>query len=146
MNLTFEFDGLTDMLPDFDEVSKDMLEAAAPVLVDKTKNAVKKVIKHDGESELVNCVKAGKPKKNKYGDYEVSAEFKGESKTKTYRHSKTKRGKKHAVSNALKAIWKEYGIPSRGIPAQPFMEEAVRTAEDEAAEIMQNVLDKKVGE
>ena len=144
MNLSFEFEGLTDMLPDFDEVSKEMLQAAAPVLVDKTKNAVKGVIKHDGESELVNSVKAGTAKKNKWGGYEISAEFKGESRTKTYRHSKTKRGKKHAVSNALKAIWKEYGIPGRGIPAQPFLEKAAKAAEDEAVDIMQNVFDEKV--
>ncbi len=144
MILSYEFEGLTDFLPDFDDVSKEMLQAAAPVLVEKTKNAVKGVIKHDGDSELVNSVKAGKPKRNKWGGYEISAEFKGESKTKTYRHSKKKRSKKHAVSNALKAIWKEYGIPGRGIPAQPFLEKAASAAEDQVVDIMQNVFDKKV--
>ena len=144
MRTSFEFEGLSDLLPDIDEVGVAMAEAAGPVLVEETKRAVQSVVKHDGDSELVNSVTMSNARKGKYGDYIVSAYFKGESKTKTYRHSKNKRGKKHPVSNSLKAVWKEYGIPSRGIPAQPFMEKAKRAAEGKALEKAQDVFDEKV--
>ncbi|MBR5421013.1 MAG: hypothetical protein IK115_07710 [Lachnospiraceae bacterium] len=145
MGMTFEFSGLSDMMPDIDEVGIEMVEAAGPILVEKTKKAVQGVVRHEGESELVKSVTMSKPKKGKWGDFIVSAYFKGSSKTKTYRHTKTHRGK-YAVSNALKAVWKEYGIPSRGIPAQPFIEQATAAAETEALDAMQDVFDKRVGE
>lgn len=143
MNLSFEFEGLSDLLPDFDEVGLAMVEEAGPVLVEQMKEKVQRVVKHEGDSELVNSVSMSKPRKGKYDDYIVSAYFKGESKTKTYRHSKTKRGH-YKVSNALKAIWKEYGIPSRDIPAQPFLEQTLKAAETEALDKMQKVFDDKV--
>ena len=101
------------------------------------------MIKHEGDSELARSVTMSKPKKGKWGDFIVSAYFKGNSKTKTYRHTKTHRGK-YAVSNALKAVWKEYGIPSRGIPAQPFIDQATKSAEDEALKKMQDVFDQRM--
>ena len=110
MRTSFEFEGLSDLLPDIDEVGVAMAEAAGPVLVEETKRAVQSVVEHDGDSELVNSVSMSKARKGKYGDYIVSAYFKGESKTKTYRHSKNKGGKKHPVSNSLKGVWKVYGI------------------------------------
>ena len=144
MGMSFEFSGLSEMLPDMDEVGIEMAAAAGPALVESTKKAVKGVVRHDGDSELVNSVTMSKPKKGKYGDFIVCAYFKGQSKNKYYRHTKTHRGK-YAVSNALKAVWKEYGIPSRGIPAQPFIEQATRGAEQEALEKMQDVFNEKVG-
>lgn len=145
MGLNLEFEGLSEMLPDVDEIGVDMVAAAGPILVEKTRKAVKDVVKHEGDSELVNSVTMSKPKKGRYGDYIVSAFFRGQSKTKTYSHTKTHRGK-YAVSNGLKAVWKEYGIPSRGIPAQPFIERAVKSAETEAMDAMQKVFDEKVSE
>lgn len=143
MGMTFEFEGLSDALPDIDEIGVEMAAAAGPVLVESVKKTVKGVVKHDGDSELVNSVTMSKPKKGKWGDYIVSAYFKGTSKTKTYSHTKTHRGK-YAVSNALKAVWKEYGIPSRGIPAQPFLDTAVNNAEDEAIKRAQEVFESRV--
>ena len=142
MGMSFEFDGLSDMLPDIDDVGVDMVAAAGPILVEKTKKAVKDVVKHSGDSELVNSVTMSKAKKGRYGDYIVSAYFKGQSTTKTYSHTKTHRGK-YAVSNALKAVWKEYGIPSRGIPAQPFIDRATQSAESEAIDAMQKVFEER---
>lgn len=143
MGMSFEFDGLSDMLPDIDEVGVDMVAAAGPILVENTKKAVKDVVKHGGDSELVNSVTMSKPKKGRYGDFIVSAFFRGKSNTKTYSHTKTHRGK-YAVSNALKAVWKEYGIPSRQIPAQPFIESATRNAENEALDAMQKVFEERM--
>jgi hypothetical protein len=143
MGMTIEFAGLSEMMPDIDEIGVEMAAAAGPVLVEKTKKAVQGVIKHEGDSELARSVTMSKPKKGKWGDFIVSAYFKGNSKTKTYRHTKTHRGK-YAVSNALKAVWKEYGIPSRGIPAQPFIDQATKSAEDEALKKMQDVFDQRM--
>lgn len=143
MKMDFEFDGISDLLPDVDEVGIAMAEAAGPILVEETKKGVKGVIQHQGDSELVNSVTMSKARKGKYGDYIVSAYFKGNSNTKTYHHSRTHRGR-YKVSNSLKAVWKEYGIPSRGIPAQPFMDKVKSDAETKAIDAMQDVFDEKV--
>lgn len=143
MGMTFEFEGLSELIPDIDDIGVDMVAAAGPVLVESTKKAVKGVVKHEGDSELVNSVTMSKPKKGKYGDYIVSAYFKGSSKTKFYHHTKTKRGK-YAVSNSLKAVWKEYGIPSRGIAPQPFIDKAANDAVNDAVDAMERVFDQKV--
>ena len=140
---SFEFEGLSQMLPNADEVGMEMAEAAGPVLAESTKKAVRRVVAHEGTSELVDSVKLFGPGKTRKGDYFILAYFDGYSKTKTVSHSRTHRGK-YKVSNALKAIWKEYGIPSRGIPAQPFLERAAKAAEAEALDKMQEVFDRKV--
>ncbi len=145
MGMIFEFEGLSEMVPDIDEIGVDMVAAAGPILVDATKKAAKSVVSHEGDSEMVDSITMSEPKKGKYGDYIVSAYFKGSSKTKTYHHTKTKRGR-YAVSNGLKAFWKEYGIPQRDIAPQPFTDKAVHDATNGAVEAMEQVFDSKVKE
>jgi len=48
----------------------------------------------------------------------------------------------YPVSNALKAIWKEYGY--KGRPAQPFIVPARNAAENEIHKILQDTFDRKV--
>lgn len=145
MGMIFEFEGLSAVIPEIDDVGVDMVAAAGPYLVESTRKAADSVVSHEGDSEMVKSITMSKPKKGKYGDYIVSAYFKGSSKTKFYKHTKTRRGK-YAVSNGLKAVWKEYGIPQRGIPAQPFIDKALHDAETAAIEAMERVFDSKVKE
>lgn len=127
---------------DFDAVAEDALNAAAPVLERSMKAAIQNTIGHSGDSELVRSIKANRAKKSKNGAWIVNVAPKGYSKVKVYRAKKSKRT--YPVSNALKAIWREYGIAGKQ-PAHPFLAKAVNDAEAEALDIMQREFDQKVG-
>lgn len=127
---------------DFDEVAEAALNAAAPVLERSMKAAIQGAIEHNGDSELVRSIKANRAKKSKNGAWIVNVAPKGYSKVKVYRAKKSQRT--HPVSNALKAIWKEYGIAGKQ-PAHPFLAKAINDAEGEALDIMQRKFDQKVG-
>ncbi len=127
---------------DFDEIAEDALNAAAPVLERSMKAAIQSTIGHPGDSELVRSIKANRAKKSKNGAWIVNVAPKGYSKVKVYRAKKSKRT--YPVSNALKAIWREYGIAGKQ-PAHPFLAKAVNDAEAEALDIMQREFDQKVG-
>lgn len=119
---------------------EDVLSESASILEAKMKSNAKTSIKHDGESEMINSIKPSKAKKAKNGAYIVNVGPRGYSNTKKYtaKDGKGQRTKRtYPVSNALKAIWKEYGIPSRGIPAQPFISPAVSQTENQIYALMQ---------
>lgn len=135
-----DVDALFDM--DFGEMAEEALREAAPVLEASMKKAVQASIQHEGDSELVKSIKANKPKRAKNGAYIVNVTPKGYSKIKVYH---AKRGKRtYPVSNALKAIWKEYGIAGRQ-PPSPFLAKATNDAEKDVLRILQNKFDEKAG-
>ncbi len=149
MEINFPDDLLADLLEtDFDEIAEEALSEAAPVLENSVKNEVRKVIMHEGDSELAGSFQASKPKKTRDGDaWILNVSPKGYSATKKYtavnsRGRKTHR--KYAVSNALKAIWKEYGIPGRQ-PPRPFLTRAANGARSEVIRRMQEIYNRKVG-
>ena len=126
----------------FGEFAEEALKNAAPVLETSMKAAVQASVEHEGDSELVKSIKANKPKRTRNGAYIVNVTPKGYSKIKVYH---AKRGKRtYPVSNALKAIWEEYGIAGRQ-PARPFLAKATNDAENEVLNILQQTFDKKVG-
>ncbi len=143
---------------DVDALCSEILENASPVMVESMKKSARASILHEGESEMVNSIKASKPKKTKRGAaYVVYVEPTGYSKSKIYYDVKTRekanrdvfKSYKHRklvykVSNALKAIWKEYGIAGHQAP-RPFIARAVRDAEAKAVEKMQEAYNRKVG-
>lgn len=147
-DVEFPDDFLGDLLnTTFDEACEGALNEVAPILEKCVKDETKKVIDHPGESELVESFKAGKPKKSKNGAWIVNVTPKGYSKDKMFiakdgMGNKSKR--KYPVSNALKAIWKEYGIPNQQ-PARPFLGRATRSAEHEVIQKIQENYSKKVG-
>lgn len=142
-------DGFLDNLlsTDFDAIAEEALAETIPMLEQSMKNQVKKVIQHEGDSELANSLKASKPRKTKTDAWIATVTPRGYSSTKVY---KAKNGKgrktqrKYKVSNAVKAIWKEYGIPGRQ-PARPFINAAVNAVTKEVTEKMQEVYNRKVG-
>ena len=127
---------------DFGDIAEEALKNAAPVLEASMKAAVQASVEHEGDSELVKSIKASNPIKTRNGAYIVNVTPRGYSKIKVFHK---KRGKRtYPVSNALKAIWKEYGIAGRQ-PARPFLAKATNDAENEVLNILQQTFDEKAG-
>lgn len=142
------FDGRTDLNDlfdmDFEEMAMEALQETAPILEKSVKNAVRASIQHEGDSELVKSMKANKPKRAKSGAYIVNVTPKGYSKYKKYKSKKGKGERKYPVSNALKAIWKEYGIAGRQ-PPSPFLAKATNDAQNDVLNAIQRKFDEKAG-
>ena len=133
------FDELFDM--DFGEFAGEALKEAAPILEDSLKASVSQVIEHEGESELVKSIKANKPKKSKNGAWIVNVAPRGYSVHKVYHQGA---GRTYKVSNALKAIWKEYGVAGRQ-PPRPFLTKAKNDAKDAVYDAIQKKFNSKIG-
>lgn len=144
---SFEVDFPEDFLSglldtDFAEIAEEALRDAAPILEKSMKQSAKAAVAHEGDSELVNSIQSSKPKRTKTDAWIVNVSPKGYSKMKVYRSGKKKR--KYPVSNALKAIWKEYGIPGRQ-PPRPFIASACNKVRGQIMSRMQEVYNRKVG-
>lgn len=140
-------DFMSDLLgAEFDILAEEMLTESAPIYKDSIQKSMKSSLIHDGESEMVESVKASKPKKCKNGAWIVSIGPNGTSKhvyvVKNGHGQRTKRT--YPVSNILKAIWKEYGIAGRQA-ARPWLQKAKNDAQQEIMDRMQEVYNKKVG-
>ncbi len=137
--------GLLDT--EFSEIAEEALKEAAPILEKQMKASCKTVIGHGGDSELVDSIRANAPKPTKTDAWIVNVGPRGYSKSKHYYgagHKGKKSARRYPVSNALKAIWKEYGVPGRQ-PPRPFIQSACNAARDRALKKMQEVYNRKVG-
>lgn len=147
-NIEFPEDFMSELLnTDFAEIAKEALAESAPLLEKEMKKSCTTAIMHDGDSELVDSITAGKPKATKTDAWIVNVSPKGYSSTKKYTAVNgrgQKRHRKYPVSNALKAIWKEYGIPGRQAP-RPFLARAKNAAERAVIQKIQDVYNRKVG-
>lgn len=142
-DIEFPEDLLSELLDsDVDEIAEAALRDASPIMEESMKKSCQMVIDHEGDSEMLKSIKAGAPVKAKNGAWIVNVSPRGYSKTKIYHHKKTKR--EYPVSNALKMIWKEYGIAGQQAP-KPFIQAAVNAARDKAVAEMQKTYNKKVG-
>lgn len=140
-------DFMSDLLgAEFDILAEEMLTESAPIYKDSIQKSMKSSLIHDGESEMVDSVKASKPKKCNNGAWIVRIGPTGNSKhvyvVKNGHGQRTKRT--YPVSNILKAIWKEYGIAGRQA-ARPWLQKAKNDAQQEIMDRMQEVYNKKVG-
>ena len=139
-----DMDGLFDI--SFDEICQDALNEATPILEHTMRSAAAASIIHDGDSAMVNSIKGSTPKKVSATDcWIVNVGPRGYSSTKQY-HGKRKNGKSkqtYQVSNALKAIWKEYGIPGHQ-SAMPFMDKATNQARARVEKIIEDAFDKRI--
>lgn len=143
MDINFPEDFLAELLgTDFDEIAEKALTEAAPLLEQSLKTSCKRVIDHEGESELVESITCGKPKRTKTDAWIINVGPQGYSKAKVYRDTKNRK-QKHPVSNALKMIWKEYGVAGRQ-PAKPFITNACNNARVSVMRKMQEVYERMV--
>lgn len=140
-DMNFSEDFLKELLEsDIDNICEEALNDAAPILVESMKSAVKTAIIHDGGSEMVESIKQSKAKKTKTDAWIINVGPHGVSKKKVYK----KGDAKEPVSNALKAVWKEYGIPGKQA-ATPFLTTATNNAKEQVITKIQEVYNKKVG-
>ena len=147
-DMDFPDDFMSELLgTDFDDMAEDMLKEAAPLLQNSLKVSAKRAVLHEGESDMVDSIEPSNPKKAKTGAWIVNVGPQGASEAKVY-FAKDKKGvktkRKYKVSNALKAIWKEYGIEGRQAP-RPFIQNATNNARNAVMESMQNTYSRKVG-
>ena len=139
-----DLDGMFEI--SFDDIAEKALTESVPILEGTMRSAAAASVKHDGDSAMVNSIKGSKPKKSAATDcWIVNVGPRGYSSTKKY-HAKRKSGKSkqtYQVSNALKAIWKEYGIPGHQA-AQPFMDKATNAARSRVESIIEQSFNKEI--
>lgn len=146
-DIEFPDDFMSELLDsEFGDIAEEALSATAPILEASMKQACRRVIEHEGDSELVESFTCSKPKQTKTDAWIVNVYPKGTSKTKTYtaKYRGRKTSRKYSVSNALKCIWKEYGIQGRQ-PARPFISSACHSVESTVMNKIQEIYEKKVG-
>ena len=142
MEIDFPEDMLSGLLDvDVEDLCKQMIDSAAPIMEESMKKEMRSVIQHSGDSELVDSVKTSKAKKAKNGAIIAFTGPKGNSKSYYYRNGK--KGRKIPVSNVLKAIWLNYGRV--GQPARPFLTKATNNAHQRVLEKMQQTYERLTG-
>ena len=129
------------LLTDSDALCKEMLKEAAPILESSMKENVSVTLGDYATGDSVKSIKARTPKKAKNGVYIVNVCPSGYS-SHTFSKGKQK-ARKYKVSNALKLIWKEYGIVGKQSP-QPFLSRSVNDAREKVLQKMQEVYNKRV--
>lgn len=142
LNIEFSNDFLSELLDsEFSDIATEALESTAPALKSSMQSHLRRVIKHPGDSDLVNSVKATKPKRTKTDAFIVNVGPTGKSKA-TYKAGK-KKNRSYTVTNALKAVWLQYG--RTGQPARPWLESATNDIEQQVLDKVQDVYNKKTG-
>ena len=116
----------------FEELAPQMIEETLPILETSIQRHLSSVV-HDGTGELVNSIAVTKPKKTKTDAYIGNVYIKGQSKNHYYGGSTHKR--QYAVSNALKAIWLNYGNAHQA--ARPWLIPAVNSCQGEIEDKLQ---------
>lgn len=144
-DMSFPEDILGDLLnTSAEDILMDAMINASPILEASMKRSARAAVKHDGESEMIESIKSSKPKRTKDGSaIIVNVGPTGKSKHTYYVGQKGKK-QKEKVSNALKAIWKEYGIAGKQAP-QPFIANATKNAEAAVINELQKTVNQKVG-
>ncbi len=143
LNLEIPDEFLKELLDKpFDAVAKKALDECAPVLEQSVKGSLRKAIKHQGDSDLIKSVRKNKPKQTKTDAWIVNVYPSGYSQH-TFNRYTGKSIKRYPVSNALKAIWLEYGRV--GQAPSPWLAPAVQNSSNEILRKMQEIWEKEVG-
>ncbi len=144
-DLNFPDDILGGLLDnDAESICVDAIKEAAPILVESMKKSARAAVLHEGESEMVNSIGASAPKRSKDGSAIIATVGPRGNSNHYYHDKKSKKKRKYKVSNALKAIWKEYGIAGRQAP-RPFIANATKNAEEAVMQKLQESYNKSTG-
>ena len=117
---------------DFYTLGEDMIEAALPVLLNSIKSHLAGVIRN-GTGELISNVVDCDPRRSRTNALIATVYVKGVSKNHYY--GSTTHARQYEVSNALKAIWLNYGNAHQ--TERPWLQPAVKACMNEVYEIMQ---------
>ena len=143
LNLEIPDDFMKELLDTpFDKVAKRALEETSPELESAIKNSMRRSVQHAGESEMINSVRRSKPKETTTDAWICNVYPSGYSNT-YYNKQSGKSSRKYPVSNALKAIWMEYG--RTGQTARPWLAPAVTSCKDKILNQMQKIWEEVTG-
>lgn len=127
-------DGLEYQI-DLDKLIPEAVDEAMPILVKATKNAIRSVIRNPDRStgDLINSVTGTKCKKVRGGGYYAAIRFEGKG--------------RNGVRNGLKAAEMEYGHDDPYVQTKaPFADRAVHFSSAAVTAVVQNHIDKELGE
>jgi len=134
-------DYLQDLLgADFDELAPEMLDEVLPILETSITRHLTGVI-HEGTGELAGSISVTRPKKTKTDAWIANTYIKGQSKKHYYGSSTHSR--QYPVSNALKAIWLNYGNAHQA--ARPWLTPAVNACQSEIQDKLQKKWEELTG-
>lgn len=144
-DVDFPDDFLKDLFEtDADDICQEALKEAAPILEQSMKETLK-ADNHELSGELIKSIKTKKPQKAKNGAWMVHVRPTGYSAVNSYSvKGKGNSIRKYKVSNALKAIWIEYGVNGRQ-PARPFLTRTVNEVRSASMQKMQEVYNRMAG-
>jgi len=127
----------------FEDVAKKALEATAPTLEAAIKASMRSAVKHAGDSEMINSVRRNKPQQTCTDAWIVNVYPSGYSKNFFNRETGGRHTRKYPVSNALKAIWLNYG--RSGQAKSPWLEPAVTSCQGAIMDNMQKIWEEETG-
>lgn len=144
-DLNFPKDLLGDLLDnDAEGICVEAIREAAPILVGSMKKSAQAAVLHEGESEMVQSITASVPKRTRDGSAIIATVGPRGYSDHYYYDKKSKKKRKYKVGNALKAIWKEYGIAGKQAP-RPFITTATKDAEEAVIQALQDSYNKRTG-
>ena len=124
----------------FEELAPEMLNEVLPLLETSITRHLTSVIQ-EGTGELANSIAVTKPKKTNTDAWISNVYIKGQS--KNYYLGGASHTRKYPVSNALKAIWLNYGNAHQG--ARPWLTPAVNSCQSEILEKLQKKWEELTG-
>jgi len=117
---------------DFDKLAPEMLDEVLPILETSITRHLTSVI-HGGTGELASSISVTKPKKTKTDAWIANTYIKGQS--KNHYLGGASHTRKYPVSNALKAIWLNYGNAHQA--PRPWITPAVNSCQSEILDKLQ---------
>lgn len=143
LNLDIPEDFMKELLgKPFDKIAKTSLDECAPILKDSIKTSMRSAVRHTGESDMIKSVRTNKPKQTKTDAWIVNVYPSGYS-SNTFSRYTGGRVKRYPVSNALKAIWLEYGRV--GQSPSPWLAPAVSNCKNKILAEMQKIWERETG-
>lgn len=141
LNLDIPDDFMKDLLSaSFDDIATNALEEVEPILKESIKNSIQAAERGQSTGELVNSIKGTKPKKTKTDAYIVNVGPSGQSKT-FYNQKSGSKTRKYPVSNALKAIWLNYGNAHQA--PRPWLTPAINNVQNVIMNKLQKIWEER---
>jgi hypothetical protein len=117
----------------FEDIAKEALTEVTPIMVESIKDSIRAAERGAGTGELVDSIKGVKPKRTKTDAWVVNVGPSGKSNNNYYYGKSHKR--QYPVSNALKAIWLNYGNAHQA--PSPWLTPAINNSQAEILRRMQ---------
>lgn len=124
----------------FEELAPEMLDEVLPILDNSIRQSLTSVV-HGGTGELINSIAKTKPKKTNTDAWIANVYIKGQS--NNYYYGGASHNRQYPVSNALIAIWLNYGNAHQ--PARPWLTPAVNSCQGEIMEKLQKKWEELTG-